>query len=117
QHIDDISISPIYNDEGEIVELAGLAQTITFKKAAEKKLRDQAAKINAIFNSTAMLMWTLDKNMRIVAYNKVFADKHYKMLGSEVSIGLNFVKTIQSKVASEPFKMLQKYYALAFSGE
>ena len=116
QHIDDISISPIYNDDGEIVELAGLAQTVTFKKAAEKKLRDQAAKINAIFNSTAMLMWTLDKNMRIVAYNKVFADKHFKMLGSEVSIGSNFLKTIQSKVAPEPFKMLEKYYSTAFNG-
>ncbi|NEN22133.1 PAS domain S-box protein [Cryomorpha ignava] len=115
-HIDDISISPIYNDDGEIVELAGMAQTVTFKKAAEKKLKDQAAKINAIFNSTAMLMWTLDKNMRIVAYNKVFADKHFKMLGSEVGIGSNFLKTIQSKVAPESFEMLQKYYSAAFSG-
>lgn len=116
QHIDDISISPIYNNDGEIIELAGLAQTVTFKKTAERKLKDQAAKINAIFNSTAMLMWTLDKNMRIVAYNKVFADKHFKMLGSEVGIGSNFLKTIQSKVAPEPFGMLQKFYNEAFKG-
>ena len=117
QHIDDVSISPIYNDEGEIVEIAGLAQTVTFKKAAEKKLKDQAAKINAIFNSTAMLIWTVDKNMRVVAYNKVFADKHFKLLGEEVSIGANFLKSVESKIAKEPFGMLNKYFQAAFAGE
>ena len=117
RHIEDISITPIYNDDGEIVELAGLAQTITFKKAAEKKLKDQASKINAIFNSTAMLIWTVDKNMRIVAYNKVFADQYFKFLGEEVSIGSNFLKAIKSKVDPDNYIMLEKFFKAAFKGE
>src|SRR5690554_697521 len=117
RHIEDISITPIYNDDGEIVELAGLAQTITFKKTAEKKLKDQASKISAIFNSTAMLMWTVDKKMRIVAYNKVFADQYFKLLGYEVSIGSNFLKDIKSKVSPENFITLEKFFIGAFKGE
>ncbi len=80
-------------------------------------MKDQAAKINAIFNSTAMLIWTVDKNMRVVAYNKVFADKHFKLLGEEVSIGANFLKSVESKIAKEPFGMLGKYFQAAFAGE
>ncbi len=117
EHIDDISISPIYNDDGEMVELAGIAQTVTFKKTAEKKLKDQASKINAIFNSTAMLIWTLDKNMRLVAYNKVFADKHFSLLGIEVSIGSNFLKSLKPNVSKEAYNELERYYKSAFNGE
>src|SRR5690606_2572013 len=40
-----------------------------------------------------------------------------KMLGSEVGIGSNFLKTIQSKVAPVPFAMLQNFYTAAFNGE
>ena len=115
-HVEDISITPIYNDEGEIVELAGLAQTITFKKAAEKKLKDQASKINAIFNSTAMLIWTVDRKMRIVAYNKVFADQYFKFLGEEVSIGSNFLDAIKPRVERDNYELLEKYFKAAFKG-
>lgn len=117
RHVEDISVTPIYNDDGEIVELAGLAQTITFKKAAEKKLRDQASKINAIFNSTAMLIWTVDRNMRIVSYNKVFADQFFKLLGEEVSIGSNFIAALKSKIEPANYELLEEFFTAAFKGE
>lgn len=116
-HIEDVSIIPIFNDEGEIIELAGLAQTVTFKKAAEKKLKDQASKINSIFNSTAMLIWTVDQDKRIVAYNKIFGDEYYKLLGKEVAIGNNFFDSIKPIVKKENFEALEGFFAAAFRGE
>ncbi|MFT6709181.1 MAG: PAS domain S-box-containing protein, partial [Flavobacteriales bacterium] len=56
----EVSLNPIFNEEGQIIEVAGISQTVTYKKAAEKKLKAQAAKIQAIFDSTAMLIWTVD---------------------------------------------------------
>ncbi len=116
-YIEDISISPIYNAENEIVEMAGIAQNVTFKRASERKLKEQAAKINAIFDSTAMLIWTIDKHMRIVAFNKVFGDEHFKLLGKDISIGSNFVELMQDYIAKDGAKNLKDYFKAAFQGK
>ncbi len=117
EHIEDVFIAPVYNEKGSIIEIAGLSQTITFKKTAEKKLRDQTAKISAIFDSTAMLIWTVDDKNRIVSYNKIFADNYFNLKGLDISIGNNFVDLIRDNLKDNPFKNLKRYYAAAFRGE
>jgi len=117
EHVEEVFLSPIYNEEGVINEIAGIAQTVTFKRTAERKLKDQAAKINAIFDSTAMLIWTVDRNLRIVSYNKVFGIQHFKLLGHEVSIGSDFVSALGSSVNEEGLKELRKYFSDVFKGD
>ncbi len=116
-HLEEVFLSPILNEEGKVVEIAGLAQTVTFKRAAEQKLKEQAAKISAIFDSTAMLIWTVDHQLRIVAYNKVFGKEHYHILGKEVSIGSDFVKGLGSAVNSDQLLRLREFFKKAFDGE
>lgn len=116
-YIEEVSMSPIYNSDGDVTEMAGIAQNVTFKRIAEQKLREQTAKINAIFDSTAILIWTIDKNMRIVSYNKVFADSHRKLLGEEISIGTNFIELIRAYTKKEPYKNLIRYFKMAFKGD
>ncbi len=115
-HIEDVALSAIYNEDGEVWEVACLSQTVTFKKVAERKLKEQAAKINAIFDSTAMLIWTVDKDMRIVSFNKTFADNHYHLLGSYVGIGNNFITTLGNSVKDESIVKLKRFYELACTG-
>lgn len=116
-HTAEISLNPIFNDEGQIIEVAGISQAVTYKKAAEKKLKAQAAKIQAIFDSTAMLIWTVNRDFHIVSYNKVFADQHFKLLGGEVSIGSNFLSLLQNHLNEEEFERLCNYFEGAFTGE
>ncbi len=116
EHVDEVFLSPIFDEEGIIKEIAGIAQTVTFKRTAERKLKDQAAKINAIFDSTAMLIWTVDRNLRIVSYNKVFAIQHFKLLGHEVSIGSDFVAALGSSVNEEGLKELRTHFSDVFKG-
>lgn len=115
--IDDVYLTPIRNDKGEVVEVAGFSQTVTFKKLAEKKLRNQTAKISAIFDSSAMLIWTVDKKNRIVSYNKIFADKYFSLKGKDVSLGSYFLDIIEENLKQESFESLKKYFDLAFEGE
>lgn len=117
KYIEEISISPIYNLGGEIEEMAGIAQNVTFKRVSEQKLREQTAKINAIFDSTAILIWTVDRNMRIVAYNKVFADQQFKHLGKETSIGTNFIELIKDYIKKSEYDDLKTYFKNAFNGK
>jgi len=117
KHLEEISLSPIFNDRGQVMEITALSQSVSFKKAAEKKLREQAAKIHAIFDSTAMLIWTIDKDYRILAYNRVFGDKHLQFLGHEVSIGSNFVSILKDSLSKEGIKDLKQYIHAAFKGK
>jgi len=116
-HTAEVSLNPIFDEEGNIIEVAGISQAVTYKKAAEKKLKAQAAKIQAIFDSTAMLIWTVDMNYRIVSYNKIFANQHFKLLGREVSIGSNFLKILENHLSEEANEELSEYFEGAFKGE
>lgn len=117
EHLEDVSLSPIFDDHGRVVEIAGLAQSVTFKRAAERKLKEQAAKINAIFDSSAMLIWTIDRNGRIVSYNKVFASAHFKLLGVEVGIGTPLVDAIGNAVSGDAIDVLKHSIEMAFTGK
>jgi PAS domain S-box-containing protein len=117
EHLEEVSLNPIYNQQGEVVEIAALSQTVTFKRTAERKLKEQAAKINAIFDSTAMLIWTVDTNLRVVAYNRIFGNQHFKLLGKEVSIGTKFSEDIISAISPDSSEKLINHFIKAFAGE
>ena len=116
-HTAEVSLNPIFGDEGKIIEVAGISQTVTYKKAAERKLKAQAAKIQAIFDSTAMLIWTVDKDYHIVSYNKIFANQHFKLLGLEVSIGSNFLELLKNHLGDDAYVELCDRFIGAFEGE
>jgi PAS domain S-box-containing protein len=117
EHTAEVSFNPIFDDEGNIIEVAGISQAVTYKKAAEKKLKAQAAKIQAIFDSTAMLIWTVDTDYHIVSYNRIFADQHFKLLDREVSIGSNFIELLKNHLNEEAHGELDNYFKLAFKGK
>jgi PAS domain S-box-containing protein len=117
EHSAEVSLNPIFDDEGQIIEVAGISQAVTYKKVAEKKLKAQAAKIQAIFDSTAMLIWTVDKDYHIVSYNKIFADQHFKLLGREVSIGSNFLELLRKHLREDAYEDLCDYFKGSFKGE
>jgi two-component sensor histidine kinase len=63
-----------------------------------------------------MLIWTVDKKLRMVSYNKVFAKQHFKLLGKEISIGDEFTKSIKGSVKDEAITELKGYFSEAFKG-
>lgn len=117
EHSEEVSLSPIPDETGKIIEVAGISQTVTYKKAAEKKLKDQAAKIQAIFDSTAMLIWSVNRKFHIVSYNKVFGKQHYRLLDKEVSIGTDFLHLLKAKISKEAFDDVKTHFNGALRGE
>jgi PAS domain S-box-containing protein len=117
QEVNEVLLSPVLNDNNEVVEVAAIAQDVTFKKAAERKLRSQAAKIQSIFDSSANLIWSLDSDFRLVSYNKVFAEVHQRLLKSEVSIGSDFIKMIKGSISSADRRSMTTILKNAFKGK
>ena len=114
---EDIFLNPIYNEANEISGVSAFSQTVTYKKQAERKIKDQTAKINSIFNSTAMLIWTMDKEMRISSYNNNFAKRLREICGTEVSIGAKFLDLVKPGLDEEEQKKGKELIEDALKGE
>lgn len=65
----EIYLNPIQNEHDEIIEIACLAHDITENKNFEYKILNQSAKLKAIFESTSLLIWTVNQNLELTSYN------------------------------------------------
>ncbi|NND76694.1 MAG: PAS domain S-box protein [Flavobacteriales bacterium] len=67
-----LSASRLINNNGEIVGSMGVSRDVTESKKQEQKIQEQSAKINAIFDSSSHIIWSVDKNFNVTSYNKNF---------------------------------------------
>lgn len=112
-----LSATRIYNDQGEQVGAMGVSRDITRVKAEEKHALEQAAKINAIFQSSSkMMMWTLDGDLQITSSNDSFKRILRKGLGLDLNEGDAFIKVMQPFVADGNFEKYHKKYKKALVG-
>jgi PAS domain S-box-containing protein len=88
-------------------------QDITEKKEQEKILKQQEIKLKAISNSTADVYMLLDRECRIVGFNKVAQKEFFDFYNIEIQEGLDFTQYL-IKGTEESF---QKNFAKALAGE
>ena len=97
----EIYISPVLDSEGNVVEAFGIGHEITAERVAEARVREQAAKLNAIFESSAdVMIWGLDREFRITACNKHFVNVGKQHFGLEFGAGMN-IREIFSPLIDE----------------
>lgn len=111
-----VVLNPIDTKTGEIEEISGIALSVTYKKQAEEKIKKQAAKINSIFDSTAMLIYTLDHKFRITSYNVNFAKTIAQHFDIEIQIGSNMVELLRPHMRRDLGTRLKKLYRKALDG-
>lgn len=116
QDIEDVTVSPILDDEGKLKEIACISQNITYRRAAERKLKEQAFKINTIFNSSAMIIWSVDEKMHLVSFNEKFGREFFRWFGEEPSIGTEMLKILKKRVKKEAFSNYKKLIKEVFKG-
>ncbi len=69
----EIFLSPVFAANGSVKEVFGVGHEITEQKDAEDKVLEQAARLQALFDSSANTMiWTMDKDQRITSCNSYF---------------------------------------------
>lgn len=113
----DVFLNPIRNEKNDVVELSGIAHSVTYKKQAEVKIKEQTAKIGSIFNSSAMMIWTLDHKFRVTSYNTNFGLLMHKNLGLELHIGDNFLEKLKPFVRKDLQSNMKQLYTEALQGK
>ena len=109
-------LNPIILPNGEINEVTGIAHDVSEKKLAEKKLNEQTAKINSIFESASnMMVFTFDKYYRTSSFNKKFAKFLIQKHGISIKKGM-LLDPRKFSALSENKKALGNVINRAFKG-
>jgi len=61
----------IYNDQGQIVEVSGIAQDMTEMKASERELRKNENLLQRIYDLLPVGLWITDKNGKLIRSNQM----------------------------------------------
>ena len=99
----EIFLSPVFDSSGKVTEVFGVGHEITEQKVAEGLVRQQTARIKAIFENAANVMiWTLDKDFRITSFNEHFHRTSERHLGRSFAAGDEFVEIMKGHLAGGP---------------
>lgn len=114
----EVFLSPVFGSEGAVVEVFGIGHEITEQKVAEDKVREQAARLRAIFESSGnMMIWTLDKEMRITSCNAHFQRSVEEAHGIRLRVGDSFSEALAPRVRPGTSKALLSRYTAALRGQ
>jgi len=119
KHIwNEIFLSPVIGPDGKVQEVFGVGHEITEQKQAEDKVRDQAARLQAIFDSSAnMMFWTLDKKLRITSCNDHFQKTIRSDFGIDMKVGDIFITDVAAHAAGSNNNKYLDHYKAALKGK
>ncbi|MBK8340416.1 MAG: PAS domain S-box protein [Flavobacteriales bacterium] len=113
----EIFLSPVFDVDGSVKEVFGVGHEITEQKLAERIVREQAARLTAIFeNSANMMVWTLDNAFRITSLNDHFRDSSHEAFGYTPLVGDAFLDHMLERLASKARRMVRAHYEAAMQG-
>jgi PAS domain S-box-containing protein len=114
----EIFLSPVFGPDGTVQEVFGVGHEITEQKEAEDRVREQSARLRAIFESSAnMMIWTLDRDLRITSCNDHFRRSVRSDLGVEIDVGNVFITRDAAKAAGKNNARYLSIYKAALKGK
>src|SRR6185312_15142291 len=103
-----------FNLEGKPISKYGIVHDITKIKEEEEKKQFSKRNLRALINNTNDLMWSVDRNFKLITSNKAFDEMIVYMSGRPIERQGNLLETGFSPEEIERFK---SYYERAFAGE
>ena len=114
----EIFLGPVFGPDGQVAEVFGVGHEITEQKLAEDLVREQAARLQAIFDSSAnMMIWTLDRDLCITSCNEHFIASIEEAHGIRFRVGAPFVEEMSKRVARGEYKALVARFKAALDGK
>jgi diguanylate cyclase (GGDEF)-like protein/PAS domain S-box-containing protein len=106
----EISFSPIVA-EGETTGVSVFGKDITERKKAENELRTAEADLTALIESTRDLVWSVDLDYRLTAFNGALRQNIEETFGVRLEIGMRHYELFPPERAV----LWQQFYARAIS--
>lgn len=94
-----------------------IIRDITQKKEDQRRLILSQANLNATINNTEVLIWSVDRNLKLMMFNRPFFNfikEHYDI---EIILGARVLEPLKTSQNEEADKRWESYYFRALSGE
>jgi PAS domain S-box-containing protein len=109
-------LNPIVSKKGEVVEISGIGKDITEKALSEKKIIQQSAKLNALFDGSSHYIWTVDRKNNLTGFNLNYTKLIKSVYNSIPRIGQPLNRG-RMKGDNDYIASMSKYYDKVFKGE
>lgn len=117
----ELSITPVLDDHGELTQFVGVQRDITERKAAESALRESRGLIATFFDSLDDMVAVIDENGTILAVNRAwreFAKENGAPQELTDAIGVNYLSVCEpSKYTDLDIAKAQRGIRSVLSGE
>lgn len=111
-----ITISLIKDENGQPLFFVYIFEDITPKRKAEEQIRIQAAKLNAVFESSSHMIWTMDREYKLSSFNNNQIKWLKEVYGLKPYIGMPMMSG--AMISTEDYNSLWKLKAdQALKGE
>ena len=107
-------MKPILNEFGETEGVFVIERDITESVKKQKQIEFDQYNLNALINTTTDLMWSVDKEYRLITSNSAFDEAIMQRSGREITKGSNVLVT---GFPTQQLSRWEKFYERAFSGE
>lgn len=109
----------VYNHKDlELLDFIGGQLSIAIeRKKSQEKIVEQAARINAIFDSSTHQIWSLDKKLRFTAFNENYANSFNEYFGVFPEIGMSIAEMYDQKLDLESRNNWYEKYKESFAGK
>ena len=104
------------NDLSLLEFISGQVAVALARKQSELDARRQTARLNAIFDSSSHMIWTMNRRFQLSAFNKNYANLISTKLGFPPQINVSSEKMGWRLIAPSDRPILQQHYNQTFKG-
>lgn len=102
----------------ELLEfISGQVALAIARKQSEEELSKYAARLNAIFDSSSHLIWSVNKNMQLTSFNRNYSDLMETQINTIPALHVSTEKLGWRLVGPDNRRYLENRYRQAFRGE
>lgn len=114
----EIYLSPVFEADGTVNEVFGIGHEVTAERLAERQVREQGAKLHALFESSANVMiWSVDQRMDVTACNRFFIDNTKQVTGLQMGVGDNVLEGFKTISGPAAVADVARLYNECFHGQ
>ncbi|MBU1823116.1 MAG: PAS domain S-box protein, partial [Bacteroidetes bacterium] len=102
----------------ELLEfISGQVALAIARKQSEEELSKYAARLNAIFDSSSHLIWSVNKSMQLTSFNRNYSNLIESQLNTAPALNVSTEKLGWRMMGSNNRRQLEQRYRQAFRGE
>lgn len=113
-YIEEMTITPVFNEQGEIAHFIAIKQDVSDRQRIEAVLRQNEANLTALIENTDGSIWSVDRQYRLIIGNHQFRTNLRQVLQREV---VEYESVLPPELPLALREQWQGFYNRALQGE